>query len=346
MACYDIYSDQLAALKRGFALWEPEPAGDYSQVELGDVGYTLYGSFQRLFNILRPANHPSQTRGVPECFEQLVLPEGYRRILSRVMPADKYMSRGVRHVEVGFQCRDDTGAVLVTTDEARSQDILHKMAFQGYMRRHTDYWVAFAYNLQLGLKEEDIILVTGCDLTTSWAVAAFRQEARDVSISLEIGLVGGSGSLASRLAWSSDRHVEHNSGPRTRLAQGAVGVSSGALVLTGNNTHLSQSSSSLAQAINSSYNQCVFIRSYRWKKRKFLPLKKMCAAARPANLEYDDDHSPPMDGIEGASTCHDDGLDLVMEPDDAEVSNALLSVPHQALIKSQRTAQEFVYRGS
>ncbi|KDQ18908.1 hypothetical protein BOTBODRAFT_126729 [Botryobasidium botryosum FD-172 SS1] len=354
MACYDIYSGQLAALKRGFILWEPEPdAGDCSQVEVGDVGYTLHGSFQSLFNILRPANHPSQTRGVPECFEQLVLPEANQGILSRVMPAGKYMTREVHHVEVaggalsavpevasgggkvGFQSYGDTGAALATTDEMCSLDILHKTAFQAYMRKHIDYWVVFAYNLQLGIKEEDIILVTGCDLTTSWAAAAaaLKQEAQDVSTSPETGLLGGSGSLASRSAWSSDRHVGHNLGPHTRLTQGAIDANPGALVLTGN-TYLSQSSSSLAQVINTNYNQRIFIRSYRWMKRMFLPLKKMRIAAKSADPEYDDDHSPLMAEIEGVSLCHGGDLDLVMEPDDAEVSDTLLSVSRQTLIKS------------
>lgn len=99
MACYNIYSDQLSTLKRGYALWEADPAGSYDQVEVGDVGYIFRGSFERLFNILRPANHPSQSRGVPECFEPLTLPEN-RTTKCLTLPAGEYMSRRVRHVDV------------------------------------------------------------------------------------------------------------------------------------------------------------------------------------------------------------------------------------------------------
>lgn len=99
MACHQIYADQLATLKRGFPLWEPDPSGEYEQVEVGDVGYSIWGSFQRFFNILLPADHPSQTRGVPECFEPLILPEA-RCVKTRILPAGKYMSRGIRHVEL------------------------------------------------------------------------------------------------------------------------------------------------------------------------------------------------------------------------------------------------------
>lgn len=99
MASHNVYSDQLLTLQRGFALWEPDPAGEYEHVEVGDVGYLMWGSFQRLFNVFLPAEHPSQNRGVPECFEPLVLPES-RRVKSRILPAGKYMSRSVRHVEL------------------------------------------------------------------------------------------------------------------------------------------------------------------------------------------------------------------------------------------------------
>ena len=45
------------------------------------------------------------------------------------------------------------------------------------MVRHIDIWFAFARNLGLVHKMEEIILVTGCDLTRSWTNVAFLGEA-------------------------------------------------------------------------------------------------------------------------------------------------------------------------
>jgi hypothetical protein len=66
---YDIFRDQLA-LKYpayGHALWEPNPWGLYSAVQVGDVGFIGEGKFHRLFNALLPEDHPSHENfGVPE----------------------------------------------------------------------------------------------------------------------------------------------------------------------------------------------------------------------------------------------------------------------------------------
>jgi hypothetical protein len=46
--------------------------------------------------------------------------------------------------------------------------------FKLWIVKHIDSWFAFARNLGLGIEQmEEIILVTGCDLTKSWANIAF-----------------------------------------------------------------------------------------------------------------------------------------------------------------------------
>ena len=69
---YDIFREQLAIKfpAYGHALWEPSPGSLYDALQVGDVGHTREGRFQRLFNILLPANDPShQNYGVPEYHE-------------------------------------------------------------------------------------------------------------------------------------------------------------------------------------------------------------------------------------------------------------------------------------
>ena len=69
---HDIFREQLAIKfpAYGHALWEPSPGSLYDALQVGDVGHTREGRFQRLFNILLPANDPShQNYGVPEYHE-------------------------------------------------------------------------------------------------------------------------------------------------------------------------------------------------------------------------------------------------------------------------------------
>jgi hypothetical protein len=75
MAHYSIFREELAITypTYGNALWEPDPGGQYSAVEVGDVGFIRRGYFQRLFNVLHPKDHDSHRNSpfVPEDHEQL-----------------------------------------------------------------------------------------------------------------------------------------------------------------------------------------------------------------------------------------------------------------------------------
>ena len=71
----DIYSQSLLCLGHGLALYEPDPAGEYDEIRIGDVGHTENGAFHRLFNITFPDDHEINGRGVPEGFEPLSLTE-------------------------------------------------------------------------------------------------------------------------------------------------------------------------------------------------------------------------------------------------------------------------------
>ena len=54
------------------------------------------------------------------------------------------------------------------------QDTRARGDFGKWMLKHIDHWFAFARGLELGIDQiEEIILVTGCDYTRSWANATF-----------------------------------------------------------------------------------------------------------------------------------------------------------------------------
>jgi len=69
---YQVYQDQLSSPYHGQALWDPDPAGLYEEVSVGDVGYTLEGYFYRMFNVLHESNDPSNCR--------IFIPQSYPRL--------------------------------------------------------------------------------------------------------------------------------------------------------------------------------------------------------------------------------------------------------------------------
>jgi hypothetical protein len=100
MAHYDIYREQLANLYHGYALWEPDPGGQYDKVSIGDVGYIRRGHFHRLFNILLPSDHSShESLGVPNGFETLETRSSHTVL---TLPKDDYYSLNVSATDMAI----------------------------------------------------------------------------------------------------------------------------------------------------------------------------------------------------------------------------------------------------
>ena len=53
------------------------------------------------------------------------------------------------------------------------KDIIPIKVFREYIRDNVDNWFRWSKKMKLVEQMEDLILVTGCTLVTSWAVAAF-----------------------------------------------------------------------------------------------------------------------------------------------------------------------------
>lgn len=94
---YDTYRAELGKVcpGLGYALWEPGPGEQNPPVEVGDVGFTREGRFQRLFNALLPADHPSHDNfGVPADHEALQ-PRKPDHINYGALAPDTFYSHGV-----------------------------------------------------------------------------------------------------------------------------------------------------------------------------------------------------------------------------------------------------------
>ena len=66
--------------------------------------------------------------------------------------------------------------------------------FEDYIRDNAENWFTFARRNNLGVERmEDLILVTGCTLVTSWGLAAFIDNPSDAELSLSVRMFHGGG---------------------------------------------------------------------------------------------------------------------------------------------------------
>ncbi|KAF8575467.1 hypothetical protein K439DRAFT_1369932, partial [Ramaria rubella] len=190
-----IYVNQLILQKEGYPLWDPDPQNEPA-VEIADVGYIKNGAFVRLFNASRPYGDKSNKYGVPEFYVPLEIGEIQERATipakvpiksESVVQIDIEASFSGGYVattqiggSVSFQCSRQSGAVLIPGDDADRQDALRKLSFFNYIRQYHGSWLVFANeSRERGIDLNDLVLVTGCDRTSAWAVAAFSDKSNE-----------------------------------------------------------------------------------------------------------------------------------------------------------------------
>lgn len=108
-----------------------------------------------------------------------------------------------------FRCRRNKGAFLSLPFNATRQDAIRTKVFETYIRRHCDGWLEFADRLGFDAKLEDILFVTGCDLTTSWAMATFVNHPLDAEITLTVES-SGTQAPSARFQWSATNQPHNN----------------------------------------------------------------------------------------------------------------------------------------
>ena len=65
------------------------------------------------------------------------------------------------------------------------EDVVRAQVFEDYIKENVNSWFAWAQKNRLGVERmEDLILVSGCTLVSSWAAAAFADDRMDAEISL------------------------------------------------------------------------------------------------------------------------------------------------------------------
>ena len=77
------------------------------------------------------------------------------------------------------------GALLSLPKGGHREDVIRAQVFEDYIQVHADSWFTWAQKNRLDVERvEDLILVSGRTLVTSWAAAAFVDDTMDAEISL------------------------------------------------------------------------------------------------------------------------------------------------------------------
>ena len=98
-----------------------------------------------------------------------------------------------------YECRaQHRGALLSLPHTGQHKDVIHIKVFEEYIKDNVDDWFRWSKKMKLPVEHmEDLILVTGCTLVTSWAAAVFNGhmsvDSYDMKISLKARRFDGGG---------------------------------------------------------------------------------------------------------------------------------------------------------
>ncbi|EJD01902.1 uncharacterized protein FOMMEDRAFT_29043 [Fomitiporia mediterranea MF3/22] len=283
----DIYHTELYKLGHGLPIYEPDPAGKYDKVRVGDFGYVdRFGCFHRVFNVFLPKEDPINLQhGTPNDF--VPLPSRSSSTYHRSpLPAGPMHSTSCipANASIKFSTSNQQGAALVIRHPAYREDVLQETALEACLLKNYNSWLVFIRDdLERRITLRDIVLVTGCDLTADWATAVFVEKSTQCEVefkacdpaSLTTGSVGFWGT------WQSSVNVPHRCGP--------CPVQPPSTPSTRHTIEPVQQLNTDPLLVEPNYNQCIFLRGFRVQDRRVLSPKIIKAAAEPKDLDMDRD---------------------------------------------------------
>ncbi|KIJ07474.1 hypothetical protein PAXINDRAFT_58964, partial [Paxillus involutus ATCC 200175] len=197
----DVYARRMirADPSRGYPLWHPEPDSNLPEacltdgLRIGDVGIvTADGSFDLLFNICSPRDHPlHQLCGVPETFREVHLPiHEFRDFPFTDSPGRAISTQSVNQRNITAEVSGGVstsssaeGAILVLPEGAGKRDFAHLTILRAEAQRNGESWHHFAHINRGRTAGDDLYLITGHHKTSSWSVAAFSDAGGSAGLS-------------------------------------------------------------------------------------------------------------------------------------------------------------------
>ncbi|KAJ7476161.1 hypothetical protein FB451DRAFT_1007054, partial [Mycena latifolia] len=187
----EIYCQRLLYQKRGFPLYVPDPQrnlpAEYrtSGVRIGHVGrVTPEGAFDPFFNIYYSAEHPINSRGVPDDFVPLQMYLGDDIFPLDYEPGDYVSSSSAQDVFPGseflFKCKGPDGALLALPHGSRLLKLENLESMRRYAAKNAESWYKYI-NAPEGLGRRLVngflYLITGWEKSESWGMATFQNVA-------------------------------------------------------------------------------------------------------------------------------------------------------------------------
>ena len=161
----------------------------------------------------------------------------------------------------------------MTKHETLRDDAQRLERFKRYILDNYKSWETFATDHDHGISVEDIILVTGRDITEDFAMIAFSHQEQHLNMSFEISASQIASTSASAWgSWKCEFPVFKNWGP-----QGTKRRVRAELMPTAEDRILGEPQ----------FKQCVFLRGYRLKFRMRIITKVIRAGAGPHDLGFD-----------------------------------------------------------
>ena len=186
---------------------------------------------------------------------------------------------------VTYICRGP-GALLSLPCGGVRDDVIHKRMFRECIRDNVDSWFNWSRNIGLPVDRMDnLILVTGCTLVTSYALAVFDDHDRDAQVSLASTPLDNGG---ASFVWSDTRGIVEYQDSQL----GPVCLSLLHYLPCIDFHVLNQKNIPSAP-----WNRCVFIRGFRAKRILFWT-RPIRAAAEPHLDDPDDLDDLDDDGTE------------------------------------------------
>ena len=202
-----------------------------------------------------------------------------------------------------FKLTGNHGAALKTRYPTYVEDAQFKATFESYVKRHYESWVTFARDKEYG-NDVKPLLVSGFDMTRDYAMLAYSNK----GISLEAGVEINSLMFASASASITvTRHTECS--PHFKCGPEPWGLPRIREAIDLPSSGSSEFNTADPRATPNEFNQCVFIRYYTARSRKWMPPKVFRAGAGPQDLGSGDnigDTFPELTVHSGAETTTND----------------------------------------
>ncbi|KAK0219556.1 hypothetical protein EDD85DRAFT_915594 [Armillaria nabsnona] len=228
-----LYTTHLIRKGHGYPFWYPGPdcsrPADYTErgVQPGDVGIlNNTGGFDHLFNIFRDADDPVNRDHVPPSFQPLLSQNTESLQITRACYHYNITSANVDCTEISagasanvtglvqaeasfeFSTTKESAAILCLPNSATKYEMLNKRAIKEYAIANGADWYTYVNSRDYLAREASngtIYLVTGCDKTDSWGLAAVGKPSHSRSVRLSFiaaGMIGGE--VRAAHTWSTN----------------------------------------------------------------------------------------------------------------------------------------------